>query len=141
MYRTKVGRYLQKVQIKSDILNERSLEGFLCQDPAVQRNLNFCAHSARPLRKLEKNHVLLWIKFILNWKRKVCLQQPAMFCLSDSNVSNLLPDLGNNPSLVYQILRTLIYLINSLLDERLSIWVEVVGPASSESSSSSLKNF
>jgi hypothetical protein len=48
--------------------------------------------------------------------------------------------LGNNPSLVYQLLRTLIHLINSLLDERLSIWVEVVGPASSESSSSSLKN-
>ena len=31
--------------------------------------------------------------FILHWKIKVCLQQPAMFCLSNSNVYNFLPDL------------------------------------------------
>ena len=61
----------------------------------------FCAHSARPLRKL-KNHVLLWIRFILNCKGKVCLQQSATFCLS--NVDNFLPDLGTTPFMVYQIL-------------------------------------
>ena len=41
--------------------------------------------------KTEKSHVFLWINFILNWKQKVCLQQPAMFCLSNSNVGNFLP--------------------------------------------------
>ena len=34
------------------------------------------------------NHVLLWIRFILNWKQKVCLQQPTTFCLSNSNIDN-----------------------------------------------------
>jgi hypothetical protein len=44
------------------------------QDPVDERHLNFCAHSARLLRKLIWHifchHVLLWIGFILNWKKK-----------------------------------------------------------------------
>ena len=59
------------------------------------------------IEKTEKNHVLMWISFILNWKWKVCLLQPAIFFLSNSNVDNFLPDLGINPSIVYQIFRTL----------------------------------
>ena len=36
MYRTKVGRYLQKVQIKSDILYERSLiENLVSTEPEI----------------------------------------------------------------------------------------------------------
>ena len=46
--------------------------------------MNFCAHSARWLRKLLShvfcNHVLLWISFILNWK-KISVQWPPVFLL------------------------------------------------------------
>ena len=64
----------------------------------------------RPFRKAskkpEKNHVLLWISLILNWKWEVCLQQPTMFCLSNSNVYNFLLDLGINSFIVYQNFKT-----------------------------------
>ena len=53
---------------------------------ASVKEFDFCAHWEH-----WKNHVLLWTSFILNWKQKVCLQQPAMFCLSNSNVGNFLP--------------------------------------------------
>ena len=49
------------------------------------RNLNFslCPFS-RPLRKRKKS----CFASELNWTQKVCLQQPAMFCFSSSNVDN-----------------------------------------------------
>jgi hypothetical protein len=49
--------------------------------------LIFSTYSARHW-KTEKNHVLLWTSYILNWKWKVCLKQPATICLSNSNVDS-----------------------------------------------------
>ena len=48
-----------------------------CQDPIVERNMNFCAHS----RRLLKNFVLLCISFLLKWNQKANSSQ-------NSNVDN-----------------------------------------------------
>ena len=43
-----------------------------CQDPVVYRNLNFCAHSARPCVAL--------YQFYIELKTKKCWRRPVMFC-------------------------------------------------------------
>ena len=45
--------------------------------------------------------VIQLYQIYIELKTKDCLQQPAMFCLSNSNIDNLLPDLDTNPSMVY----------------------------------------
>ena len=51
---------------------------------AILKKFEFLQPFSRPLRKLKKSCFALE----LNWKQKVCLQQPAMFCLSNSNIQD-----------------------------------------------------
>jgi hypothetical protein len=51
---------------------------------AILKKFEFLRRFTWPLRKIKKSCFALE----LNRKQKVCLQQPAMLCLSNSNVDN-----------------------------------------------------
>ena len=77
------------------------MEGLVSRSGSVKKFEFLCPFSKATEKTEKKNHVLLWISFILNCKQKVCLQQPAMFFLSKSNVDNFLPDLDTTLSIDY----------------------------------------
>ena len=76
------------------------MEGLVSRSGSVKK-FEFLRPFSKATEKTEKKTVLLWISFISNCKQKVCLQQPAMFCLSNLNIDNFLPDLDINPPIVY----------------------------------------
>ena len=54
--------------------------GLLSKSGNVNK-FEFLCPLSKATEKTEKNHVLLCIYFILNWKQKLCLQRPAIFWL------------------------------------------------------------
>ena len=76
-----VVEFLERIyKFKEFVLKSKGFKKALvesCQDQVVLRNLNFCTHSARLLRK----QCFALDQFILKWKQKVCWQCPAIFCL------------------------------------------------------------